>query len=321
MTRWLRALSGDNETMQAWSDKLIESKRSGKPYWSQLSQNIGFVGSALGGISIVSLICSGFNVGWTVPLQKILEYYQTIMANIRAIFEPLFLPVLEQLAKFLNFQFTFGPQWTDIFVLMAIYLGSRVKSYFSVGKYVRAITMLLTAGFIALVSSMLGSTRAINWWSDAFLLSTIPLLGFLVYDLLYAFVGATFDRKARQSWFSEYIRHIGFSLPVLVLCFAFNGLMSYFLISHAGFTGQQTVILTLLTDYCLISLFWAYKSWVFSSNRLNRSPIENTMQRFLRSSATLVSINVAIVILSGLIQLLFNGGLIVFGAATSSMCS
>lgn len=265
----------------------------------------------------MSLVESGFNVGWTEPFGKVLEQYFVITNNIRSLIEPYVVPHLRMIASVLNVNFSLGPNWTDILLLMMVYLGSRVKAYASDAKYIRTVFMAFVALAISLTSACFGSTTDLRGWQDAFVVSSLPLLGFLFYDVVYASVGAALDRRARESWWSDFIRHLWFSVPLLVLCISANFFLTISFTAILGASSYQTFILVFLIDYMVIALYWALKSFEHARKRENRNLGESARDRFWRSSATIVSLNIAVVIVSAAVFMLGNGGLKGAGAEFS----
>lgn len=281
---------------------------------SRLTKNAGFVGSIVGGLSVVNLISSGFQLGWTAPFRKILEQYFVITNNLRGVVEPIVVPTFRLLAEAFDLHFSFGPHWTDILLLMMVYLGSRLKAYASDGKRVRAVAMLIISVAISIASSFFGSSMNLFSWTDAFQASAVPLLGFLTYDILYACVGAAFDRRGGVTWLHDFVRHLRFSVPLILICSCVNLLLTSSLVSKFNTTGHQAFIFAFLVNYVLISAYWAFKSLQHARKRENRRLGESVRERYRRSSATTVAVNVAIVVISAALFVLSNAGLKVAGA-------
>jgi uncharacterized membrane protein len=262
----------------------------------------------LGGLSLISLIDSGFRLGWVDPLRKVVEQYLVLVNTVRHAVEPFVIPAFAALAKALDLDLTFGPRWPDVFVLMLIYLGSRVKSYFAGGRYPRAVAMLAVAIAISIVSAFFASAVDLDAPSGVLVASSVPLLGFLAYDFAYACVGATLDRKGAATWVGEFRRHLLFSAPLVLATLTLNLLLASL---FSGFlrTTYQSFVLIFAIDYAVISGYWAVLSLGYARQRENRRLDESTAQRFWRSSATNVSLNVALVLLSAIAFMLLNAGL------------
>ena len=267
-----------------------------------------FVNSILGGLSLVNLISSGFMIGWIEPLRKVVEQYLVITNTVRHAVEPFVVPTFKALAEALNLTVTFGPRWPDIFLLMLIYLGSRVRSYIVSGKYVRATAMLANSLAISITSAFFASSVELETQVHVMLATSIPLLGFMVYDLIYACVGASFDRLGSSSWTAEFRRHLLFSTPLVLLAFALN-LALAFAFAGALRTQYQSFVLIFTIDYALISAYWAFLSLRHARQRQNRMLGESTSERFWRSTATNVSLNVGFVLVSAVSFILLNGGM------------
>ena len=279
-------------------------------------KSLGLVTSAMGGLSIVSLLSAGFSIGWAQPLRWVIEQYLVITNTFRHVVEPFIVPIFEILSELINIGISFGPRWPDIFLLMVIYLGSRVKSYLSSGKYLRALAMFAISTVISITSAFFASAVDLTSWQSVAIAAAIPLLGFLAYDALYAFVGASLDR-GRNSWLSEFGRHLSFSVPLLALSLLLNVALANLLMSKVGFTPYQAFVLVFTTDYLIISVCWAYQSLRHAQNRKNRTLGETVSERFWRSSATNVSLNISVVLFSAIFFMLGNAGLQAAGKEAS----
>jgi len=281
-------------------------------------RSISLFSSILGGISIVSLLSDGFSIGWTSPFLSILKIYLFITDNISRVLVPILEPVFGFIAENIFLGFSYGDRWIDIFFLMFIYLGSRVKAYFAGGKYVRAGVMSLISSLICLICSVLASALPLVNGADVLLPTTIPLIGFLLYDLVYAVVGSTLDR-GRKPWLNEFVRHLWFSVPMLVMCFCLVILFTIVFESSQNLTPYQNFIIIFAGYYVFISGYWAFKAFLHSVNRKNLSMGESVSERFWRSSATYVSLNVLLVVVTGLSMLVGNAGLKALGVASTKL--
>jgi hypothetical protein len=84
-----------------------------------------------------------------------------------------------------------------------------------------------------------------------------------------------------------------------------------------GASGYQAFVLIFFVDYLLIAVYWALRSHEHARRRENRNLGESVADRFWRSSATVVSLNVVIVISSAAGFMLGNAGLRAVGAEFS----
>lgn len=262
----------------------------------------------MGGLSLISLVNSGFKVGWVEPLRKVVEQYLVLTNTVRHAVEPYLVPAFNALAEALTIKLSFGPRWPDILLLMLIYLGSRVKSYVASGKYVRAAVMLAISIAISIASAFFASAVDLGIPMGVLIATSIPLLGFLAYDVLYAFVGATLDRASQVPWVTELRRHLIFSVPLLLLSLLINMVLAI-VFARLLRTPYQSFVLIFALDYAVISGYWAALSLNHAKQRHNRLLGESISQRFWRSSATNVSLNVALVLISAVSFMLLNAGL------------
>lgn len=210
-----------------------------------------------------------------------------------------------------------GVHWIDFLLLMMIYLGARCRSYFADEQYVRAAFMMSVAFLISVFFSCLGSAISIGSEKEAFFSSLFPVFGFLLYDVVYAAVGASLDRQTQDTWIADVLRHLAFSVPLILILPLLNYLAIFLLVSRMQVSSYGSLIIAILFDYLLISTFWAYKSRIHANKRENRRLGESVSERFLRSSATNVSLYVSTVILWAVLLFLGNAGLKTAGVTSA----
>jgi hypothetical protein len=285
---------------------------------AKLRTSLGFVSSLMGGLSLISLLTSGFKVGWVEPLRKVVEQYLVLTNTVRHVVEPYVVPAFNALAEAMNIRLLFGPRWPDVFLLMLIYLGSRVKSYMAGGKYVRAAAMLTISVATCITSAFFASSVDLETPFGVLAATSIPLLGFVAYDAVYACVGASLDHRRQGSWASEFKRHLLFSVPLVLLSLVLNLLLAT-VFARILRTPYQAFVLIFAIDYAVISGYWAVLSLKHAKQRQNRLLGESTSQRFWRSSATNVSLNVALVLFSAVLFMLLNAGLQAAGSDLSQL--
>lgn len=281
-------------------------------------KRLNVVTSFMGGLSLVSLFNTGFNIGWVQPFRQIVEQYLVITNNVRYAVEPFIVPAFKALSELFAVNITFGANWPDIFLLMIIYLGSRVKSYISGEKYIRAGVMLMLSVGVCVVSSFFASSVNLNMPIDVFNATAIPLLGFLAYDLVYSTIGASLDR-GRATWLREFVRHLTFSVPLLLLSLFLNYLLANILMKTLGASPYQAFVIIFAFNYFVISLYWVLQSLHHAEKRENRLIGESVSERFWRSSATNVALNVGLVLASAISFMLGNAGLQSVGVEASQL--
>jgi hypothetical protein len=269
----------------------------------------GIVGAVISSISAVNLLDAGFRIGWTEPFKLLLDQYVVISSTIRTLLEPSVVRALKLVADSLGIAISLSPHWIDIFLLMMIYLGSRVKAYAQEEKHPRAASMFLVSLIISLACSCFVSSVDLNGWSGVLVVTSSPLVGFLLYDLIYAATGSALDRQTRESWWHGFMRHLEFSVPLLGLCVAANLVLVFVLVDRMLLNAYQAFVLTFFLDYLIISMYWLRRGYSHASRRENRRLGEGVWERFRRSSATAVGAYVALVLLSASIFILGNAAL------------
>jgi hypothetical protein len=281
----------------------------------KILKNSGFVGSAMIGVSLVSLIDSGFSIGWAHPIDKILDQYHTIMINAEYILRPSLQLILDAVNRIFRVDLNFSDNWSNVFVLMMIYLTSRIKSYVSQAKYIRSVFMSVISIFICVFCSMDYYKLDLKSYISIWIASCVPLFGFLIYDVLYSMTGSAFDRRGGSSFIDDFLRHIKFSTPLLILCSICGLSISFIFMQYLNIDGDKVYVIIFSVNYFLISAYWFYMSFRHAVKRENRNLGESIGHRMARSSATNVALNVGIVLFSAIVFILGNAGLKVAGGA------
>lgn len=267
--------------------------------------------SGLGGLSLLSLIANGFSLGWAIPIYRVIQQYEIVVETIRELSGPLLEPLFDALAGVLHFNFDLASHWPDIVLMMFIYLRARIGSYFGGKKYIRACVMFLVAISICLITSVFASSIPLAGAYQVAVSASILLAGFFAYDVIYAFVGASLDRGNR-AWLMELWRHLSFSVPLLVGLLIVTLLLA--LITRGlGFTGYQSFVFIFCAHYCLISIYWAARAFRYAIAQENRRIGESVGERFWRSSATTVSLQVALALVVASVFFLASAGLVAVG--------
>lgn len=168
------------------------------------------------------------------------------------------------------------------------------------------MAMLAVSVAVSTACAFFASSIDIGKFSGIVIATSIPLLGFALYDVIYACVGAALDRH-HSSWFQDFRRHVAFSTPLVVLAFSINVVLAL-IMTNLLRTQYQVFVLIFIVDYVVISGYWSVLSLRHAKRRENRRLGESISQRFWRSSATTVSLNVALVVVSAFTCLVFNAG-------------
>lgn len=184
----------------------------------------GFIGTLVGISSVLSLIDTSAKVGWAPVVGKAIEFYQ---AQKLIILDPI-LPFAERLANIIVELFEWGfalqPSWSDVFVLLALYFGSRARSYWSAGLKRRAVFRAVWGFLVGLVFSVGAGLVPPDGTYSSVLVMLVVLAGLFVYDVFDAAWSATFHRLEGLSWCREMGRYLAFGMPIILLGLLFLGL-------------------------------------------------------------------------------------------------
>jgi hypothetical protein len=87
---------------------------------------------------------------------------------------------------------------------------------------------------------------------QVFISASLPFIGFLAYDVVYACVGASLDRGAGVSWRKEFLRHMRFSSPLILICLSIGLFLSFIFIQVGEVDVEKAYLFTLLVNYCIV---------------------------------------------------------------------
>lgn len=158
---------------------------------------------AAGSFSIVLLIKQGFDIGFVVPLEMMLDYYHRMVGFLLGWAEPYLGAALAKVGSWFDFNLHLDPHWRHVFVLMWLYFGANARTHWSMGIKGSGVFRAIWGGIIALVASVGSGAVSASDATSSMLAAAIPILGIVLFELSNSIWTATFHRKASTTWWQS----------------------------------------------------------------------------------------------------------------------
>ncbi|MEQ1726102.1 MAG: hypothetical protein ABL882_09280 [Sphingopyxis sp.] len=266
------------------------------------------IGYAMAVLSLAWLIGEAINFGWTAPITHIFEAYNILKYAILGPLEPYIEGIAREIFYWLPDDWRMQRHWNDIFVLMSLYFSARARSYLRAGLKRRALfryffgipLSLMTSIIAGLVLAFSASTNAV--------LAAVPILGILVFELADSAVSATVARKAGLTWRQDWIRYLNFSLPILAIGLCGIIVSAYFFQDSRLAATNRLGLIFLLVFTLSLTIYWAFRAFLFALPSENRQVGESVWGRFCRSSNTDIALSMGATIGLAMIILLGSAG-------------
>jgi|AntRauTorcE11898_2_1112593.scaffolds.fasta_scaffold01390_2 hypothetical protein len=248
----------------------------------------GAIGTVVGVSSIISLIDTSMEAGWSPLIRKAIDFYEKQKLIILEPIVPFAEKFADKIAGLFEWNLDLQPTWSDVFVLMALYFGSRARSYWAAGLKRRATFRIAWGFVVSLLFSVLAGLVPPGGAFSSISMMLIVLAGLFIFDLADATWSATFRRAEGLSWLSDFIRYLWFSMPTILLGILFVG-VSWLLfpeplpdyIVHPG-------SLLLLFYTFILAFYWLFRGLQSSLTNTNRSG--TGLEKLLASSNTRIAI-------------------------------
>lgn len=148
-----------------------------------------WLGRILATISVVKLIHSGFQIGLGPTLLLVLDHYNKLMSLLFGWLEPYLNWVLDKLGGFIALELDLQAHWREIFIVMMVYFGARLRAMASAGNQVSTsfvISLLAVGLVVALGSSIAAGAIPLSGSRElslSMLMAACPLMGAFLFDL------------------------------------------------------------------------------------------------------------------------------------------
>ena len=220
-----------------------------------------FFFNILGALSVLLLFDRATNFGWVSVIDVILSYYEFIKNFILSPIKPVALAIIKALSGFFQFELNLLDHWSDVFVLVTLYLGARMRSYWNSGMKRRAIFRAIWGAIVGLLTGI--GAGIIQPFSVVENLEIVAIVvaGLAVFDIIDAGWAATFHRKAGLSWWQDWVRYAKFSMPSILLGIVFVILVYFTYPRWAASWIEVPGIVAVLVYSILLALYWLYRGF------------------------------------------------------------
>jgi hypothetical protein len=265
-----------------------------------------FIGTLSAILSVLILWQHAVNHGWSSVVREILSYYEWLKNFVLTPVRPIMVFATQLLGYLWNVRVNLPDYWSDIFVLCAIYLGSRARTYWAVGLKSRAILRVVLGGVSALlICALVGVFPTILSLKLSGVLLWV-VVGFAFFELVDAGWSATFFRKVDLTWSQDLTRYLRYSIPALILALP---------IILAGWAVEANEARISTVNYGLIefqvyvvvlALYWIAMG-VASSRDEEKGGTQ--VERFLASSNTRIGLIMGRVVLAAIVFIICDTGI------------
>lgn len=242
-------------------------------------------------LSYVLLCQNALHFGLRPTFQLIVDFYTQFKSVLlsKLQLERLANYLAERIADLFNWQFSLEAHWSDIFVLLFLYFSARARSYWVTGAREHALVRVGLGAFVAFLTGVASGLSDGNGLIGTVAVAGITFVGIFVYEIVASAIGAWRYRKPEQTWAEEFWRYLAYSLPTagMALVIFIGGIV----LESARVASNEvnTGIVSLLVYSVGLAAYWAYRGWHLSKDTANRKAGETQMQRFLRSSTTMIA--------------------------------
>jgi hypothetical protein len=260
----------------------------------------------IGTLSVLVLMDHAARIGWLPVFSAILAYYTQVKNLVLTPVAKIAHVLVALAADIFSVDLGLHEYWSDVFVLMTLYLGSRALSYWRAGLRRRAIFRVVWSFAVGLLTGIVvGLLSPESGWDNLMMFELI-LVGLTVFELVDASWAATFHRKQALSWISDVTRYLAFSWPSLGLGLV---LLTVFWANYDYFSAEWIVlpgIVFFLAYLVVLAAYWITRGLISS----RASQKQGTgLEKFLASSNTQIGLLILRSLGGAAILILFNAGL------------
>lgn len=272
-----------------------------KATWNTAS----FFATLMGILSVLLLWDKATDTGWILIIEDILVFYQSLKNLVLSPLLPYAEFVVKEISNLFSIDLILGEHWSDILVLVTLYLGARALSYWRAGMKRQSIFRVIWGALVGFATGMLaGVSESIMQFGNVVVIGAI-VLGLAVFDFIDAAWSATFHRNPHLAWGQDWVRYLAFSMPTIVIGLVIIVISVATSIVPLAYTDASSGILTSLGYAIVLAFYWLYRG-VRSSRSWEKSG--TGYEKFLASSNTQIGLVMLRSLGGALIVVLFNAG-------------
>lgn len=239
------------------------------------------IGRILGVLSVLLLLDHATDFGWVLVIEVILSWYTSIKDFILSPLKPVVIALTDFFAAVFNFELMLYDHWSDVFVLVSLYLGARSRSYWKSGLKKLAAFRMIWGIIIGLITGVAAGVSNPSSFLGNFGMVVAVVCGLAIFDIIDAAWAATFHRKSGLSWLQDWNRYAAFSMPSILMGIVFGAL---FYIGYTWFTPYWITvpgIVAILLYSVFLAFYWLYRGFLSSRNS---NELKTGYEKFASSS-------------------------------------
>ena len=244
--------------------------------------------------------------GWPSVFDVIIKYYTWVKNFVLSPIQPILEFILNLLRDYLEVSVKLPIYWSDVFLIVSIYLGSRSRTYWSSGLKGRAAFRLALglgcALFICILIGAFPTTHAGRLSNSLLWVVT----GFFFFELFDGAASATFSRKVELQWHQDFFRYFAYSAPSVALgipVIVFGWWLEYL---YQTETRVDYGLISLQIYIVVLASYWIVRGILSSADEQKGG---TRMERFLSSSNTRVGLFMMRAILGAAIFITLEAGI------------
>lgn len=241
-------------------------------------------------LAILSLLKTATDHSFGAALELVLKQYENIKVLVLSALhiDTLVVQVARIFSELFDLSFVVHPHWSDVFVLLTLYLMARMTAYWSAGMRGRAVfrfIWLLVVGILTSVAA--GVAEPQNLAGNISIILAV-VAGLAVFDVFDAVWSATFYRMAGLTWLQDWRRYAEYSMPTIAIGIALTALLySSYSIWSAEWI-KVPGLLALIGYSVLLALYWIFRG--LQSSKSSERP-GTGYEKFRASSNTTIGVS------------------------------
>lgn len=266
-------------------------------------------------LSVLALLNHATSSGFGAALELVLQQYESLKVLVLSVLQVdhLVAGLVKFFSQVLSISIVVDPVWSDIFVVLALYLMARMSAYWGAGMRNRAIFRLLWSFMVSLLTSVLAAAAgSLDLAGNVWIVISV-VFGLAIFDVVDAAWSATFHRKSGLTWGQDWRRYAEFGMPTVAIGMA---LVAVFYISYSFWSAdwvQVPGLLVLLFYSILLAVYWLIRG-LQSSKGWSRPG--TGYEKFRASSNTAIGVSMLQSLASACFIWAIDAGLTLLGSNT-----
>jgi len=161
---------------------------------------VGILSIATSILSMVMLLSRGVDIDWTIPAQLAMDYYNSLKHAVFGPLEPTIDSALAAIGERLGLELRLQPHWSDIVLLMGLYVAALARTAWTTGQNGRGLFLLGWGGLITILAGTAAGTVTFSDATSSMLMASFPLAGYVLLSLGDAVWLQAFHGEQENNW-------------------------------------------------------------------------------------------------------------------------